>query len=591
MKQKQRRFLRGMILPIIGLSLFVASAASCRNPAAPSIPSVTGIRIEAESDTIVRGETMRLEAVVYGTDNPPQTVNWYIVNGDRSPGTGIDADGYLHVAASESSSVIRVGARSTFDTRRFGHLDIYLQSPPITGVTMLVPDQMLEETHTFTLSARVEPADTRYPEIRWEIPEESHRAFVEISSYDRVAGTAVVRGLAAGEARVYAVSVASPEHRASVGITVFPLGAGVPIEGIDIGNNRPIELEVGDSVNLDIEFTPDNTTQRGFGGISSAPHIAAVSWVDGVLRVTGVYPGSAAVTVTSTARPDLSDTIQVIVRATPTGVTVTPSSVSVPLNRTQQFEHTVLGSAGVSQAVTWTIDPSGAGTVVNGLLTLNETAESTVTVIATTECGSEYGTAIVTVLGPVPTGVIVTPSSVSVPLNRTQQFSHTVVPAGAPQAVTWAINPSGAGSIVNGLLTLNETAEGTVTVIATTECGSEYGTAIVTVLDPQGGSLDITFPDLRDMAENIPNQGPVFSMLGIPGEINFNAAGFNVTNVEWLIGERLVPPETVTVAGTVYTLTLNSLIHGNSEGTHHVTLRVTVDGNLYSRVIAFTVGL
>jgi|GEM_PF-4945112 len=91
---------------------------------------------------------------------------------------------------------------------------------------------------------------------------------------------------------------------------------------------------------------------------------------------------------------------------------------------------------------------------------------------------------------PPPASVNVTPSTADVVQGQTQQFSATVLPAGAPQAVTWSVDPEAAGTITQGaaggLLTLAATATGTVTVRATATGTTTYGTATVTVIPPAG---------------------------------------------------------------------------------------------------------
>ena len=111
------------------------------------------------------------------------------------------------------------------------------------------------------------------------------------------------------------------------------------------------------------------------------------------------------------------------------------------------------------------------------------------------------------------------------------------------------------------------------------------------VIIATGVTVTVTLPDLRDMASGIDIEGPTFGMLGEPGRIIFDREDHDVSLVEWFLGESQVPTGTVSVDETRYTLTLDSRIHSNREGTHHVTLEVIIGGIRYSRVIAFTVKL
>jgi hypothetical protein len=98
------------------------------------------------------------------------------------------------------------------------------------------------------------------------------------------------------------------------------------------------------------------------------------------------------------------------------------------------------------------------------------------------------GTATATVGQPVaPATVTVTPSAVYVAQDGQQQFSVTVGPLGAPQAVIWSIEPAGAGTITTGgLLTVTNADAGEVLTITATAVNhpTVAGTATVTVPEP-----------------------------------------------------------------------------------------------------------
>jgi len=143
---------------------------------------------------------------------------------------------------------------------------------PVTGVQIDGdPTHRLRKSSSLTLSAAVTPSDARDQRIRWEIPEEAHRAFVEISSSDEAAGTAEIRGLAVGTAVVHAVSVADPTLRHQVTVEV---------------------LEPGDITITPPQFPPDD------GGI-------LVDIVGPVLSILATEPAIIRIT-----NPEVFDTIR-----------------------------------------------------------------------------------------------------------------------------------------------------------------------------------------------------------------------------------------------------------------------------------------
>ncbi|QGZ59470.1 Ig-like domain-containing protein [Paraburkholderia acidiphila] len=134
---------------------------------------------------------------------------------------------------------------------------------------------------------------------------------------------------------------------------------------------------------------------------SSDGTVASVATATGV--VTPGNAGSATLTATSTANPLVTLTTTLTVSAAPklSGISVSPASVSVPQNETQQMTATGLYSDGstadLTNIVTWSVTPAGtAGITVTGLLT-----------------GSSPGTAVVTAKWPT------VPDSAGIPVTVT----------------------------------------------------------------------------------------------------------------------------------------------------------------------------
>ena len=75
--------------------------------------------------------------------------------------------------------------------------------------------------------------------------------------------------------------------------------------------------------------------------------------------------------------------------------------------------------------------------------------------------------------------------------------------------------------------------------------------------------------------------------------LNVAPATGNMTNVRWYIGWHALPapaqPPAPIATGT--TLVINDAIHGRRIGEHHITVRATINGAQYSRVIIFEVYL
>jgi len=88
---------------------------------------------------------------------------------------------------------------------------------------------------------------------------------------------------------------------------------------------------------------------------------------------------------------------------------------------------------------------------------------------------------------PVPVSVTITPASAYVGQGGRRQFTATVGPEGAPQAVTWSVAPTGAGTITaGGLLTVTGADVGDTLLVTATAVNHPAisNTAAVTVPEP-----------------------------------------------------------------------------------------------------------
>jgi hypothetical protein len=128
-------------------------------------------------------------------------------------------------------------------------------------------------------------------------------------------------------------------------------------------------------------------------------------------------------------------------------VSVTPASASVQVGTQKHFAASVIGNS--NQAVTWDVNGTvgGNGTVgfidsISGLYTapLVEPSPASVTVHATSVAvSSAKGSAAVTITAPVAVSVTISPTSASVRVGRTHQFTATVHNS-SNTAVTWKVN-------------------------------------------------------------------------------------------------------------------------------------------------------
>jgi len=183
-------------------------------------------------------------------------------------------------------------------------------------------------------------------------------------------------------------------------------------------------------------------------------------------------------------------------------VSVSPNTTTVNRGGSMQFSVEVSGEYH-SQSVNWTISGGVPATTINasGLLNVDHTeTATTLTVVATsTEDSSKSGTAIVTVLQPTVSDVVVSPSLITVARGGTQLFTVTVNGSNTPpQTVNWTVSGGITATIISqeGLLTIaNNETNSTLTVRATSIYDtSKSGTATVNVVTPTIYSVEIDPP-------------------------------------------------------------------------------------------------
>jgi RHS repeat-associated protein len=168
---------------------------------------------------------------------------------------------------------------------------------------------------------------------------------------------------------------------------------------------------------------------------------------------------------------------------TPSAVNLQPSAVNLYSSQSQQFE--VVSSCGAADAI-WSMPAGSPGTLTEGGIYIapeSITAQSTVTITATTlGISSTAAAATVTLMPPV--SVSVTPPSTVLTNGQTQQLIANVANT-SHTAVNWTISPAGVGSIsAAGLYSApgNITAPLTVIITATSQWyPTELASATITL--------------------------------------------------------------------------------------------------------------
>jgi len=163
---------QGLRLCAIALAAVIAlSMTSCPGEPPPDEPppdtsTVTSVTVTPSSVTVAKGDNQQFTAAVAGTNSPPQTVTWSIVETGINAGTSIDSTGKLTVAGAETLAVLTVKAVSTVDVTKSGTAAVTISAEaivnPISGKTTYTDDGKI----VFSTTSGTDGTYTLYSEER-----------------------------------------------------------------------------------------------------------------------------------------------------------------------------------------------------------------------------------------------------------------------------------------------------------------------------------------------------------------------------------------------------------------------------------------
>ena len=211
-----------------------------------------------------------------------------------------------------------------------------------------------------------------------------------------------------------------------------------------------------------------------------------------------------------------------------TGITVSPSSVSLNSGQTQQF--TVSGASGT---VSWS---ASQGTITSGGLFTAPTVTTTTQVTVTAVSGSQTGSASVTVNPSGTTGITISPATASLNSGQTLQFSVS----GTTGAVAWSASQ---GNITSGGLFTAPTVTTSTQVTVTVTSGGQTATANVTVNPSTTTGLSIS-PSSATLNSFQTQQLSVSGNLGTPA---WAATAGSINASGLFTAHQVAQTETVTV--------------------------------------------
>lgn len=422
-------------------------------------PDNGSLSISLSSVTVAVGQSVQVQA----TSDHPEAVTWDVVDASIATVTTGNAGAATVTGVATGHTQIVVG-----DDKDQRTIDVSVSAAAVDALTVMAPDDNVPAGLTVQLVALGHLTDGTVADVSEMV--------TWLTGNDQVA-TVDAHG------RITAVSTGSTDISASIssikGVATVAVSEAI-LESIDLGQTA--RLAKGLTLQLHAMGTYSDTMVHDIS-LSSAWSTTdpTVATVDATGLVRGLALGMATITcelggMTTSLDVTVSDSVVV-------SIVVTPSSVSLPLGRTQQLVAMGTWSDGVTSDVTssvaWSV-AGGATVTVNavGLVRAIAMGPSMVTAAsgtATKSIDASVGPKEADHLG-------VSASAISIATNQLAPLHAAIVYSDGTSddvtaTATWKSSAPGTASCANGIITGVSAGPATITV----KSGALSGTVAATV--------------------------------------------------------------------------------------------------------------
>jgi len=326
------------------------------------------------------GEEGKLVATVAPENATNKELSWKSLT--TSVAT-VDAEGNVK-AVKPGTAKIRVSTTDGSKLNAECEVTVTKAKVAVTGVSLDNTLLLISVGESRKLSATVKPSGATNKEVSWTSNNES------VATVD---SNGNVKGLKEGSATI-TVTTKDGSKTATCKVTVSKPVSTIAVTGVSL-NKTSLSLTVGESQSLSATVSPSNASDKSVSWKSSDTSVATV---DGSGNVKAVKAGTATITVTT---KDGSRIARCLVHVSAavinvTGVSVSPTSVTLAEGERKELTATVKPSNATKKSVTWTSSNTTVATVsTSGLVTAKSAGTATITV--TTVDGSYTAKCTVTV--------------------------------------------------------------------------------------------------------------------------------------------------------------------------------------------------
>lgn len=296
--------------------------ATCVVTVDPQVVAVTGVSLDKEAVTIDKGSTAQLTATVLPERASNKSVTWSSSNTSIVTVSSVGNVATLTGKAAGEAVVTVKTADGSFTKECKVTVNI-----PVSSITLSQTSATIEFGQTLTLNATVLPTNASSTTVQWSSSDSSIASVSDegVVTGETKAGTATITATCGGKTATCTVTVKAEIILVNK-VTISP---------------RSLDLSLNQQTTVTAKVSPSNADNKGV--VWSVPQGAVIT-VDQSGTVTAVKEGSCRL-IAKSADGNASDFIVVTVtKKTVTGLTLTPSTLTLKVGETYDLEAKVVPS-------------------------------------------------------------------------------------------------------------------------------------------------------------------------------------------------------------------------------------------------------
>ncbi|MDR2563983.1 MAG: Ig-like domain-containing protein [Prevotellaceae bacterium] len=399
--------------------------------------SVKGLTLLQTNVHVNLNEETVLKAITIPEDASDKTIIWTSSN---PTAVSIDAKGKIRGLLCGGASTIVATSRDG----KFTASCVLTVGRKLTGLNISAASLSLELNEVKRLTSSPLPEDACNASPKWKS---------ENPTVATVDAKGNVKGLACGSTTV---SVSSDGVMSQCTVSV-----GKPVTGVGV-SDRTLRLSIGEEKSLTATVIPATACNKAIKWTSASPEIATVD-ASGKVRGTGC--GKTTIRV-ATQESDFAALCEVEVGKPVSGIRLSDVSVEISVNQEFQLSAEVMPETACNKAISWSSGNIAIASISkDGRIKGLKCGQTTIT--ARSSEGNHTVTCRLTV-GKQVSGISLSPTSLNLAVNQTQQLTVSILPADAcDKGVSWrSDNPSVAEVSSTGRVKALSCGEATIFVTA-----------------------------------------------------------------------------------------------------------------------------